>query len=305
MDLTLLTFFNQTLAHPVLDGLMLFLTYGGLALLAGLGVVLLFSQQRKVGLTILVAMAASLALTFTFQYLALRPRPDEVRLLFPTPNFPSYPSGHAAVAFAVALVLALFWQRRRWWGLSLAGASLIALSRVYLGYHFPSDIFAGAVLGVGAGAASYGLLLSPTRGRLRWLLWPQVAIVTIITQMAYLDLLPWSLLAWPLADKVLHFVLFGLVVFWLNLWLEGSALRWGRCLLPLAVLLPLSLATSEEIAQSWSPLRTSDWLDWLSDLSGMLFFWWLSRSVLRAKVTRMEERAVSDCAPKKIVRGNS
>ncbi|MBE7556374.1 MAG: phosphatase PAP2 family protein [Anaerolineales bacterium] len=292
MDLTLLTFFNQTLAHPLLDVFMLITTYGGLALLPGLGTVLLFSQHRRVGLAILAAIAASLALTFTFQYLALRPRPDGVRLLFPTPNFPSYPSGHAAVAFAVALVLALFWRRRCGWGLSLAGAGLIALSRVYLGYHYPSDIFAGAVLGVGAGAASYGLLLSPKPGRPAWLLWPQVAIVVIITQMAYLDLLPWSLLEWPLADKVLHFVLFGLVVFWLNLWLEGGAFRLGRCLLPLAVLLPLLIATSEEIAQNWSPQRTADWLDWLSDLAGMLFFWWLSRSLLRAKVTGIEERSV-------------
>jgi undecaprenyl-diphosphatase len=296
MDLTLLSFFNQTLAHPLLDVFMLIVTYGGLALLPGLGIVLLFSRQRsatvggvegqrKVGLTILVAIAASLTLTFTFQYLALRPRPDEVRLLFPTPKFPSYPSGHAAVAFAVALALVLFRRRRHWWGLSLAGAGLIALSRVYLGYHYPSDIFAGAVLGAGAGAASYGLLLSPKPGRLAWLLWPQVAIVIVITQMAYLDLLPWGLLEWPLADKVLHFVLFGLVVFWLNLWLEGSTLRWGRWLLPLAVLLPLFIATSEEIAQSWSPQRTADWLDWLSDLSGMLFFWWLSQSLVNAKVT--------------------
>lgn len=289
MDLALLIFFNQTLAHPVLDGLMLFLTYGGLALLSGLGIVLLFGKHGRLGLVILAAIAASLALTFTFQYLALRPRPEEVRLLFPTPNFPSYPSGHAAVAFAVALVLALF--LRRWWGLSLAGAGLIALSRVYLGYHYPSDIFAGAVLGAGAGAASYGLLLSPIPGRLRWLLWPQAAVVIIITQMAYLDLLPWGLLEWPLADKTLHFVLFGLVVFWLNLWLEGSVLRVGRWLLPLAVLLPLLIATSEEIAQNWSPLRTADWLDWLSDLGGMLFFWWFSRSLLRAKATRMEERS--------------
>ncbi len=285
MDLTLLTFFNQTLAHPLLDVLMLIVTYGGLALLPGLGVVLLFSKYRRLGLTILVAIGASLALTFTFQYLALRPRPDEVRLLFPTPNFPSYPSGHAAAAFAVALVLALFWQRRRWWGLSLAGAGLIALSRVYLGCHYPSDIFAGAVLGAGAGAASYGLLLGPKPGPLRWLLWPQVAIVVVITQMAYLYLLPWGLLNWPMADKVLHFVLFGLVVFWLNLWLEGTELRCGHWSIPLAIVLPLLLATSEEIAQNWSSLRTADWLDWLSDLGGMLVFWWLSRSLMNAKVT--------------------
>ena len=155
MDLTLLTFFNQSLAHPLLDLLMVGLTYGGLALLPSLGLVWLVGKRRRVGLALLTALAASLALTFAFQYLALRPRPDDVRLLFPTPNFPSYPSGHAATAFAAVLVLGLAY--RRWWVLSLIGASLIALSRVYLGYHYPSDILGGAILGSGVGAASLRL----------------------------------------------------------------------------------------------------------------------------------------------------
>ncbi|MBI1877307.1 MAG: VanZ family protein [Chloroflexi bacterium] len=286
MDQTLLTFFNQTLAHPWLDAFMLTVTYGGLALLPSLGIVLLFGQQRKVGLAILVAIATSLALTFAFQYLVLRPRPEGMRLLLPTPNFPSYPSGHAATAFAVALVLALAYRRGRWWALALAAASLIAFSRVYLGYHYPSDIIGGAILGAGAGAASYGLLLNPRPGRIRWLLWPQVAIVVVITQIAYLHLLPGQLLNWPMADKVLHFVLFGLVVFWLNLWLEDRTLHIGRWFIPLAILLPLLVATSEEIAQNWSPVRTASLSDWLSDLTGMLFFWWLSCRAIKSKLTK-------------------
>ena len=285
IDQLLLTFFNQTLAHPLLDLLMVGLTFGGLALLPSLGVVLIFSRQRKVGLAILAALAASLALTFVFQYLALRPRPEGVRLLFPTPNFPSYPSGHAATAFAAALVLALTYRQCRWGVLALAGASLIALSRVYLGYHYPSDIVGGAILGAGAGAASYGLIVAPPSHQLRWrwLLWPQVAVVAVVTQIAYLDILPLRLLAWPMADKVLHFILFGLVVFWLSLWLEGRMVRWGRWFIPLALLLPLLIASLEEIAQYWSPLRTASLKDWLSDLAGMLFFWWLSRQVLKLK----------------------
>jgi undecaprenyl-diphosphatase len=285
MDVELLTLFNQTLAHPILDIFMLGITYGGLALLPSLGIVLLFGRRRKMGLAILTAIAVSLALTLIFQYLILRPRPEEVRLLIPTPNFPSFPSGNAATAFATALVLALVYRRCHWWALTLAGAALIALSRVYLGYHYPSDIIGGAILGAGAGAASYGLLLDPRPGRIRWLLWLQVAIVAVITQIAYLNLLPWQLLDWPMSDKVLHFILFGMVVFWLNLWLEGDTIRCGRWFIPLAIFLPLLVATSEEIAQNWSPVRTASLSDWSSDLVGMLFFWWLSRQIFKTKLS--------------------
>jgi hypothetical protein len=119
----------------------------------------------------------------------------------------------------------------------------------------------------------------------RWLLWPQLALVAIISQIAYLDLLRWPLLTWPLLDKLLHFILFGLVVFWLNLWLDGRAVRLGRWWMPLALLLPLLIASSEELAQAWSPVRTASLSDWLSDLAGMLFFWRLSRQLLKSKLT--------------------
>lgn len=281
MDLTLLMFFNQTLADPLLDTIMIGVTYLGLALLPGWGVVLLLGKDRRTGLTILTSLVIGLALTFVFQYLALRPRPEQVRLLVPTPNFPSFPSGHATAAFSVAVIVALVYRRWYGWALALGGASLIALSRVYLGVHYPSDILGGAILGGGVGAACYGLILAPRSDQINWgwLLWPQIALAAVVTEMAYLHLLPWSLLSWPMADKVLHFILFGLIVFWLNLWLEGRMVRVGRWVMPLAVLAPLTIASLEEVVQAWSPVRTASLLDWSSDLAGMLFFWWLSQHI--------------------------
>jgi undecaprenyl-diphosphatase len=73
-----------------------------------------------------------------------------------SPHDPSFPSGHAAGCFCVAAFLALAlpvaWPRARGWAwavVALAGvlAVLIALSRVYLGAHFPSDVLVGALLG--------------------------------------------------------------------------------------------------------------------------------------------------------------
>jgi undecaprenyl-diphosphatase len=61
----------------------------------------------------------------------------------------SFPSGHAANNMAVATVLMLFYSRRGW--LYLPMALLIAYARVYTGAHWPLDVIAGIVLGIGCG----------------------------------------------------------------------------------------------------------------------------------------------------------
>lgn len=77
----------------------------------------------------------------------------------------SMPSGHSASAFALFLVLGVLagrGQPRRWritWlCLAALSAGLIALSRVYLGAHWCTDILAGALLAAGLCAASMALL---------------------------------------------------------------------------------------------------------------------------------------------------
>ena len=71
--------------------------------------------------------------------------PDPATLV-DLPGTYSFPSGHAAVSFACATVLALAVPRLRWPLYALA--ALIAFSRVYVGVHFPFDVLAGAVIGV-------------------------------------------------------------------------------------------------------------------------------------------------------------
>ena len=103
---------------------------------------------------------AVLALGFLFElpaYILLkrliqRPRPADAEaslsaFIQPADKF-SFPSGHTAAAFMVALIVASFFP----WAAALAYALALAIgsSRVLLGVHFPSDIAAGAVLGTGA-----------------------------------------------------------------------------------------------------------------------------------------------------------
>ncbi|MBZ0168303.1 undecaprenyl pyrophosphate phosphatase [Candidatus Methylomirabilis lanthanidiphila] len=64
-------------------------------------------------------------------------------------GFISFPSGHAVTAFALAFVLARAYPRYMLLFYGLAG--LVALSRVYLAKHFPSDVVAGAAVGILAG----------------------------------------------------------------------------------------------------------------------------------------------------------
>ena len=58
----------------------------------------------------------------------------------------SFPSGHATTAFALATVLSLWYPR--WTAAWLALAAVVGWSRIALGPHFPSDVVAGAILGV-------------------------------------------------------------------------------------------------------------------------------------------------------------
>jgi undecaprenyl-diphosphatase len=101
------------------------------------------------------AVALSWTLAEGAKYLFNRARPfiddTEVAPLIKTPSSSSFPSGHSATAAAGALTLSAVYPAFTP-ALALAGL-LVALSRVYLGVHYPFDVLAGVLIGTFAGGA--------------------------------------------------------------------------------------------------------------------------------------------------------
>ncbi len=116
-------------------------------ILAGLG----NRRERLYVATALITLAlTSLIVSDILKPLIARVRPchviESVRLLGGCTKSFAMPSEHSANAFAQAVVLGLFYSRALW--ISLPFAGLIGLSRIVHGKHYPSDVLAGAVLGI-------------------------------------------------------------------------------------------------------------------------------------------------------------
>ena len=124
---------------------------------------LCWKPTRKAGVAALAAMVLGLLCTnVVLKHLVARPRPwlDVAGLvpLIQEPDPNSFPPGHTCAAFAAASAWWRTLPRRwmRWTGLGLAGC--MGLSRLYVGVHYPSDVIAGALVGLFCGWAAWKLL---------------------------------------------------------------------------------------------------------------------------------------------------
>ncbi len=154
---TAATGFLHGLASPVLDTVMRTLTdLGSLIVIGPLLVVLLvglaLDGRRHEGIFLAVAMAGSVVLNEAAKALFQRARPQLEWAQAP-PDF-SFPSGHAmnSLVFYGAIALIVWTIRGRQAGLTaivaaVALATLIGVSRIYLGYHYLTDVVGGLLAG--------------------------------------------------------------------------------------------------------------------------------------------------------------
>jgi membrane-associated phospholipid phosphatase len=112
--------------------------------LAGAGLVLDRDRAplyKRAMLTVLAGLLVNTAVKYVVG--RRRPELEDLPPLAPTVSSRSYPSAHAATSFAAARVLSAELPAAPLY--ALAGA--VALTRPYLGVHYPSDVAAGALLG--------------------------------------------------------------------------------------------------------------------------------------------------------------
>jgi len=106
-------------------------------------------------LLIVVLVVADQSSSFVLKPLVQRDRPchlvngapvvEDIHLLVGCGSGKSFPSSHAVNNFAVATLFTLFY--RKWRFAFFGWATVIALSRVFVGVHYPSDVAGGALIG--------------------------------------------------------------------------------------------------------------------------------------------------------------
>ena len=109
----------------------------------------LLKESIYIGTSVIEALSITMAMKFTFN----RQRPYEKYpdLIHPIEKEidPSFPSGHTAAAFSLATSLSITYPKWYIIAPSVLWACGVGLSRINQGVHYPSDVLAGAAIGVG------------------------------------------------------------------------------------------------------------------------------------------------------------
>ena len=156
----------QTLHTPFLDKIMVFITRlgdAGIIWIVLSIVLLLIPKTRKSGAVMVAALVVDVLLcNIVLKNLVARTRPyavnTGVHLLVAKLHDYSFPSGHTAASFASVTALYLAGEKKLW-KFALVLACLIAISRLYLYVHYPTDVLGGILFGVISGYLGYRKVL--------------------------------------------------------------------------------------------------------------------------------------------------
>jgi len=135
----LVIFFGQYLAYWLVAGLFVFLIFGK-------------DKRKEIKMLILAAFSVFLSrvvITELIRLFYFVPRPfinNQIHQLIFHETSGSFPSGHAAFFFALAM--SIFFFHKKWSILFFTGAVLIGVARIIAGIHWPIDILGGAIIGI-------------------------------------------------------------------------------------------------------------------------------------------------------------
>jgi undecaprenyl-diphosphatase len=131
---------------------------GGIFWIAIAVVLLLFKKTRKIGLTMGIALAMGFIIgNLTLKNIVARTRPYDLNPAFPLlieklSDF-SFPSGHTLASFEASV--SIFLYNKKFGTAAVILAVLIALSRLYLYVHYPTDVLASVIIGTTLAIVSF------------------------------------------------------------------------------------------------------------------------------------------------------
>lgn len=143
----------QTLQTPWLNVLFMIITTlgnGGIIWIIS-ALIIYFKRDKRSGSAMIIALLMCLLIVnLLVKPIVARARPFTVNtsidLLISAPTDYSFPSGHTCASFAC--VFALFFNHDKLWKPAALLATLIAISRLYLYVHYPTDVLAGFIFGL-------------------------------------------------------------------------------------------------------------------------------------------------------------
>ena len=153
IDTSVLLYIQNYLRTPFWNAFFVFFSRlgdGGVLWIA-LGFVLLFlAKTRRRGFDVLLCLTFTfLAVNIILKPCVARTRPynaiNGLTILVPPLSDYSFPSGHASASFAAAFALMKGFGKRGAW--VYLPAALIAVSRLWVGVHYPTDVICGAICG--------------------------------------------------------------------------------------------------------------------------------------------------------------
>ena len=127
-------------------------------------VLLIPKKTRKAGISAAFALVIGALITnLAVKNLVARTRPYEViqglQLMIEKQKDFSFPSGHTCASFSAAYAIYRTKQviPKKWGIAAMILATVIALSRLYVGVHYPTDVLGGLVIGLFSGWAGWKL----------------------------------------------------------------------------------------------------------------------------------------------------